>query len=113
MTKLINKKCLPCESGSTPLPADRIRKLVSDLPGWRANDVETEIYKKFEFNNFYRTMSFVNAVAWVANGENHHPILEVSYDYCIVRYSTHAVNGLTENDFICASKIDELIQLIS
>ena len=69
----------------------------------------TEIRREFAFKGFYKTMGFVNAVAWIANGEGHHPDLEVGWGRCLVRYTTHAVDGLTENDFICAAKIDALM----
>jgi len=111
MTKLMNKKCVPCEGGEPPLPPNRIRKLINELDGWRLNDVETEISHYFKFTNFYKTIAFVNAIAWIAHHENHHPRLEVGYHYCIVHYTTHAAKGLTENDFICAAKIDELMRL--
>lgn len=77
--------------------------------GWRLNDKATEISRTFEFKNFYETMGFVNAVAWIANHEDHHPDIEVSYKRCLVRYSTHAIKGLSMNDFICAAKINELL----
>jgi len=64
--------------------------------------------RAFSFRDFYRTMSFVNALAHIANIEDHHPDLEVGYNYCRVRYSTHAIHGLSSNDLICAAKIDQL-----
>ena len=68
----------------------------------------TDIRRAFSFPDFYHTMSFVNAVAHIANTEDHHPDLEIGYNYCRVRYQTHAINGLHDNDFICAAKIDQL-----
>jgi 4a-hydroxytetrahydrobiopterin dehydratase len=65
----------------------------------------TAIERHFIFKNFHQTMAFTNAVAWIAHQENHHPDLKIGYQNCIVTYSTHAINGLTENDFICAAKI--------
>ena len=76
--------------------------------GWSINAASTEIRREYAFKDFYRTMSFVNAVAHIANREDHHPDLEVGYNYCRIRYSTHAIEGLSENDFICAAKIDTL-----
>ena len=67
-----------------------------------------KISKRFSFKNFYKTMAFVNAVAWIANQENHHPDLEVGFNYCLVKYSTHAIDGLSKNDFICAAKVDAI-----
>ena len=67
------------------------------------------LVKTYHFLNYYETMAFVNAVAWIAHRENHHPDLEVGYKECCVRYSTHAIGGLSENDFICAAKVDRLL----
>ena len=82
------------------------RQLIATFP---ASDAGTEIRREFTFKGFYKTMGFVNAVAWIANAEGHHPDLEVGWGRCLVRYTTHAVSGLTENDFICAAKIDALL----
>jgi 4a-hydroxytetrahydrobiopterin dehydratase len=70
---------------------------------------EDAIRKTFRFDDYHRTLAFVNAVAWIAHREDHHPDLEVGYNRCTVRYSTHDVGGLSENDFICAAKVDRLI----
>jgi len=110
MTKLTEKKCLPCEGDTPTLTKQEAEKLLSQTPGWTLNHDATAISRSFEFKGFYKTMSFVNAVAWIANQENHHPDLDVSYGYCKVKYHTHAINGLSENDFICAAKINELIR---
>ena len=109
MTALAEKKCQSCEGGIAPLSraeAERLRdKLVS---GWQLSADGLALHRAFAFKNFLRTMSFVNALAHVANIEDHHPDLEVGYDYCRVRYTTHAIKGLSENDFICAAKIDRI-----
>jgi 4a-hydroxytetrahydrobiopterin dehydratase len=109
MTELAEKKCQACEGGVAPLTrteAERLRnKLVS---GWQLSADALSLQRAFEFKNFFRTMSFVNALAHIANIEDHHPDLEVGYNYCRVRYTTHAIKGLSENDFICAAKIDRL-----
>ncbi len=110
MKNLQNKKCIPCEGGVKPLTHEEAQKLLTQLDGWELNNNATAISKTFPFKNFFRTMSFVNMVAWVANEENHHPDLEVSYSHCKITYSTHAMNGLSENDFICAAKIDLLMK---
>jgi 4a-hydroxytetrahydrobiopterin dehydratase len=107
MNDLANQKCKPCEGGTKPLNELVIKGYLTDLPGWA--QVGQEIVKSFTFKNFYETMAFTNAVAYIANQEDHHPDLEVSYKVCKVRYSTHAIGGLSENDFICAAKIDALI----
>ena len=85
----------------------QIKKLLSQLKGWKS--IGTEISKTFDFPDYYHTMAFVNAVAWVANSQDHHPDLEVGYNRCKVRFSTHSVGGLSENDFISAAKTDALL----
>ena len=108
MRELAEKHCRPCEGG-TALDGDAARTLLARLDGWSIDPSAKRIQQTFEFKNFYETMGFVNAVAFVANREDHHPDLEVGYKRCVVRYSTHAVGGLSENDFICAAKIDALV----
>lgn len=109
MTELAEKRCLPCEGGVAPLSrAEAERYLVKLEKGWRLGDDGRAIEREYRFPDFHRTMAFVNAVAWVAHLENHHPDLEVGYDRLRVRYQTHAIGGLSENDFICAAKIDRL-----
>jgi 4a-hydroxytetrahydrobiopterin dehydratase len=106
---LAQRKCVPCEGGVQPLSRAECERYLSKLaPQWRLNDTATEIRKDFSFVDFYRTMSFVNALAHVANTEDHHPDLEIGYNYCKVCYATHAIKGLSENDFICAAKIDRI-----
>lgn len=79
------------------------------LEGWERQGAE--ICKTFNFEDFYHTMAFVNAIAWIANREDHHPDLEVGYNHCIVRYSTHSAGGVTDKDFLCAAKIEKLMEL--
>jgi len=92
-------------------PAFNLSEIEANLSflhkGWELVDGALE--KRFDFKNFYRTMAFVNAIAWIANSEDHHPDLLVPYDHCIVRFRTHSVNGLSLNDFICAAKTDALV----
>jgi len=110
VSDLTAKTCVPCEGGVRPMTADEARKLLTQLHGdWSLNDDATEIRRDFSFKGFYRTMGFVNAVAWVANMEDHHPDLEVGWGHCLVRFSTHSISGLSENDFICAAKVDALL----
>lgn len=112
MTELTEKTCKPCEGGVPSLSATEAKNLLTKLSsGWQLNADSTEIYRIFEFKNYYRTIAFVNAIAWIAHKENHHPDLEVGYNQCKVRYQTHAINGLSENDFICAAKVDEIYKL--
>ena len=107
---LLQRSCEPCEGGVPPLAAEAAKQLLLALDaGWSISDDGKLIRREFSFTGFNRTMGFVNAVAWVANTEGHHPDLEVSYSKCVVNYTTHAIDGLSENDFICAAKIDRLI----
>jgi len=103
---LVEKHCKLCEGGVPALEQAEIERLLKGLDGW-AHSGE-ELVKTYQFKNYYETIAFVNAVAWVSHRENHHPDLEVAYQQCRVRYSTHAIGGLSENDFICAAKIDAL-----
>jgi 4a-hydroxytetrahydrobiopterin dehydratase len=105
------KKCKPHKKGDVPLKIGFVKGYLSQLSGWKLSG--KEIVKVFEFKNFYETIGFVNALAYIANREDHHPDLEVGYKTCKVRYSSHEVGGLSENDFICATKIDELLNGIS
>jgi 4a-hydroxytetrahydrobiopterin dehydratase len=109
MTELTNRKCRPCERGAPPLTRNEIDTLLEQLRGWEY--VNGVIVKTFAFKNYYQTMAFVNATAWISHREDHHPDLTVSYGKCRVEYHTHALNGLSENDFICAAKIDKLLDL--
>lgn len=106
---LTDRRCRPCEGGIPPLDTTRAREYLADLdPAWTMNATATEIRREFKFADFYRTMSFVNALAHLANVEDHHPDVELGWGYCRVRWSTHAIGGLSENDFICAAKVDRL-----
>lgn len=109
MEDLKTKRCLPCEGGVPALEPAKVKKLLKEISGWKAREDNKEIQRKFNFKDYYKTMAFVNAVAWISHEENHHPDLEVSYSSCLVRYSTHAIDGLSENDFICAAKVNALI----
>jgi 4a-hydroxytetrahydrobiopterin dehydratase len=104
---LTTKRCKPCEGGTPSMGAEETTRYLMQLPGWEA--IGSSIMKRFEFKNFYQTMAFVNAVAWIAHNEDHHPDMEVSYRFCRVTYTTHAIGGLSENDFICAAKVNGLV----
>ena len=110
MADLLKQRCLPCEGGVKPLSETEAQKLLAQVQDWQLNKNAAEIQRNFKFKNFYETMAFVNAVAWIANQENHHPDLEVGYNYCRLKYSTHAIKGLSENDFICAAKVNALLE---
>ena len=106
---LSNKNCKPCEGGVPPLSQDEAKNLLKQLNGWTLAD--NRIRKTFEFKNYYQVMAFVNAVAWMTHREDHHPDMTVGYNKCGVEYSTHAIGGLSENDFICAAKVEALFKL--
>jgi len=109
--ELAIRSCQPCEGGAEPLAADVVAQLLEAIDdAWTLSADGLEISRRFEFPAYSRTLGFANAVAWIAIAEGHHPVLTVSYGSCDVSYTTHAVNGLTDNDFICAAKIDRLLQ---
>ncbi len=106
---LAERHCRPCEGGVPALTLEQAQSGLRQLAAeWRLIEDGRAIWREFAFRDFYRTMSFVNALAHIANIEDHHPDLQVGYNYCRVRYSTHAIGGLSENDLICAAKIDQL-----
>jgi 4a-hydroxytetrahydrobiopterin dehydratase len=105
---LVSKKCLPCEGEIPPLSIEETQRLISELNNWKLDDHKEKISKELHFVNFRHTMDFVNQVANIAEEEGHHPDMYVSYGTLIITLSTHAIQGLSENDFILASKIDQL-----
>jgi 4a-hydroxytetrahydrobiopterin dehydratase len=107
VSTLSSRKCQPCEGGVPPLGAEEANALRRELhPDWTLAPDGKSLKRALKFKDFYRTMSFVNALAHVANIEDHHPDLEVGYNYCRVQFTTHAIKGLSENDFVCAAKVD-------
>lgn len=100
---LRNRQCAPQHDA---LSATDRASLLTAVPQWRVD--EERLVREFRFDNYYATMAFVNAVAWIAHQQDHHPELTVGYNRCIVRYVTHSANGISLNDFICAAKIDAL-----
>ena len=110
MTELAERHCAACEGGVDPLDAAQADALLRRLDeAWQLDAAGDSILRSFEFPNFSRTMAFVNAVAWIATVEGHHPVMTVHYGRCIVRYTTNAIGGLSDNDFICAAKVDRLV----
>ena len=109
-TELVNKRCESCEGIGHALNAEQIKNLLPQLDKrWTVSDDTKYIQRSFSFSNFYETMGFVNALAFIANTENHHPDIEIGYNYCHIKFTTHALKGLTQNDFICAAKVDSLL----
>lgn len=110
MSGLADKKCKPCEGGTDPLNRERTASLLTQVPGWRVAGNGNAITRDFGFKGFLGTISFVNAMAWVAHQQGHHPDFKAGYDYCNVTYTTHAIGGLSENDFICAHRLNQLVE---
>lgn len=108
-TNLAQRKCKPCEGGMKPMEANDVTKYLQQLNGWEYSD--GVIYRVFEFKNYDETVAFVNAVAWIARKEDHHPDISFGYKKCRVSFMTHAVEGLSENDFIAAAKVDCLTEM--
>ncbi len=109
MSDLAAKRCKPCEGGVAPYSAAQVRRMLKQLKGWSVE--EGKLAKRYPFKNYYETMAFVNALAWISHREDHHPDLRVGYNQCRVEYMTHAIGGLSANDFICAAKCDALFGL--
>ena len=105
MTDLVRQHCKPLE-GQPAMSAAEIDAHLPGAPGWAL--AGGAIQKHYDFADYHHTMAFVNAVAWIAHGEDHHPDLAVSYKRCTVRFNTHSVGGISINDFICAAKVDAL-----
>ena len=110
MTELRKKKCTPCEGGIPPMTLEEAREMQKEVPSWEVIDDGQAIRRLFNFSNHYEVMAFANAVAWISHREDHHPSMTVGYSRCELVYSTHAVEGLTENDFICSAKVDALLE---
>ncbi len=108
MTDLAWRQCKPMPKGAPPLGLEQATELLREIPEWSLTRSSTTISREFRFKDFHQTMAFVNAVAWVAHQTDHHPDLEVGYNRCTVHFSTHSIGGLSDNDFICAARIDAL-----
>lgn len=105
---LSKKKCIPCEGGVKALTFDELEDYKNEVPDWEIMDDGKSIKKRLKFSNFVKSLEFVNKVALIAEEENHHPDIEFGWGYCVITMQTHSVGGLHENDFIVASKINEI-----
>jgi len=111
---LLNKKCVPCEGGAMPLTWDEVEPLMIKIPGWNISSdtdpseglTNPRIYKEYKFKDFIGAINFVNHVAEIAELENHHPDIHINYNKVLLELWTHAIGGLSENDFIVAAKVD-------
>ncbi|OZA12009.1 MAG: 4a-hydroxytetrahydrobiopterin dehydratase [Hydrogenophilales bacterium 17-62-8] len=106
--ELARKKCTPCEGGVAAMTDAQIAPMLKGLAGWQLDGLK--IVKEFKFKDHYQAQAFSNAVMWNSHREDHHPDLHVGYNTVKVEYWTHAVGGLSENDFICAAKVDALLE---
>jgi len=106
---LTARHCKPCEGGVAPMNREQAESLLPQVPGWDLSEDGKSIGRRFSFKEFYKTVAFINAMAWIANAEDHHPDFSAGYNYCEVSFTTHAIKGLSENDFICAAKINDLL----
>ena len=107
MTDWTEKKCEPCKPGTPPMTADEVQVELQHLEGWQLES--GALQRTFSFKNYYQTTAFVNAAAWIAHREDHHPDICFGYKECTIRYATHSVGGISPNDFICAAKTNVLI----
>ncbi|MDC3074305.1 4a-hydroxytetrahydrobiopterin dehydratase [Candidatus Pelagibacter sp.] len=111
MSDLLNKKCMPCEGGVLPFDVSEIHKYQKKVDGWDITKDEDEIFflsKKFKFENFLKSQDFVNEVSKISEDEGHHPDILFGWGYAEIKVTTHAIKGLSENDFILAAKIDKI-----
>ncbi|MCA1926227.1 MAG: 4a-hydroxytetrahydrobiopterin dehydratase [Thiobacillus sp.] len=106
--ELVRKKCAPCEGGVAAMTDAQITPMLKGLPGWQRDG--DRIFRNYAFKDHYQVQAFTNAVMWISHREDHHPNLVVGYNTVKVEYWTHAIGGLSENDFICAAKVDQLVE---
>ena len=109
-SSLAQLKCEPCTGNTPKLSPEDIQKKLQELNEWQLNDNKEMIFKKFSFKNFKKALHFTNLVGELAEEEGHHPNISLGWGYCLIMIHTHAINGLSINDFILASKIDNIIQ---
>ena len=105
---LSDKKCQVCEGGIPTLSLKEIQDYLMKLPLWKLSENQQEVSRRFEFKGFQKAVMFSNAVAWLVAQEGHHPEIKFGVGFCEVMFTTHAINGLTDNDFICAAKVEKL-----
>jgi 4a-hydroxytetrahydrobiopterin dehydratase len=105
--ELAEKHCVPCEGDTLPLPSNAVTEYMANIPGWKNVD-NLQIFRELKFKDFKEAMAFINKVAEIAEAEQHHPDIYIFYNRVRLELSTHAINGLSENDFIVAAKIDKI-----
>jgi len=111
MSEFAQRQCKPCEGGVEPMDKAQAENALGELANaWSLADDAQSITGEFEFKNYYQTQAFVNAVAWIAHCQDHHPDITFGYKNCSIMFTTHAIGGLSDNDFICAARVDQLQQ---
>ena len=111
MSDLTKKKCVPCEGGMPPLTAEKVQKLIKEVPEWELE--EGKVVRRFEFKNFRKAIGFVNKVADLAEVENHHPNISIwGWNKVKLTFFTHAIKGLSENDFIMSAKVNQIYRIL-
>ena len=110
MNDLKNQQCKPCEGGVCPLDEEHSISHLNQVPGWELSGDGKSIARTLKFENFSATIFFINAMAYLSEQQGHHPDFSAGYNYCEIRFTTHAIGGLSENDFICAAKINDLLE---
>ena len=114
MSDLLDKKCVPCEGGILPFDVSEIHKYQKKVDGWNVKTSEKKKYfleKNFQFKNFKNSQNFINKVGEISEKENHHPDISFGWGYAKIVITTHAIDGLSENDFILAAKIDQIFSV--
>ena len=106
---LADKTCEPCAGGIAPFDAETVRTRVAELTGWTLSDDATRITRRFDFKGFAKAVEMANLAAWLGNKHGHHPDIAFGWGYCAVTFTTHEAGGLTENDLICAARLDALV----
>ena len=107
---LSDRRCVPCRGGVPAMEAEEAKKLVSQVSGWTLEEETKGILREFRFRDFAEAMRFARQVGEIADAEGHHPDLSVGWGYCTVRFRTHSIRGLHENDFIMAAKVNRLLE---
>jgi 4a-hydroxytetrahydrobiopterin dehydratase len=108
MDALRDRNCKPVEKGTPPLDEATVKQLLGQLPGWSV--VGGKLTKTFSFKNYYETTALANATFWVSHRQDHHPDIEIAYNKLTIRYDTHSIGGLSENDFICAARVQAMME---
>ena len=111
MHNFFTKHCVPCEGGTTPLLPEELRNYLPDVPQWSLDGMSRKIYRTFEFKDFVTALRFVNQVGDIAEMEGHHPDIHMFYNNATLDLTTHAIDGLSQNDFILGAKIDRLAEV--